>query len=468
MLSYSTKEAIKIGLALALTFLATISLGWGKSSWAILTVVVISAVETYGYAALKSQNRLYGTVIGAVVGMFFIATIGQERILMIAALTAFLAFCVYMFSDERRGYMWNIAITVVVIVCSSSFANSGQIFDTAVLRLQETALGIFVYSMVYRFLWPNTAESSFKKTKMLIHENLNKALDSFEDDAKNNGLVRNDGLYFANQKAIYALKDLLTIPVFTDGFEYVHQKKKWTTIANAYEQAQFAVDKILNNQNITTDNADLKNLRHIMSNVNAVIENEDEAAYAELKALPVAKPLPAFYRNYGMRLRNAVNSIFSLLACFLMWIYLPVPGGVIFMVIAGILVSNLTVIPGPIIKLAMVCYTFFTILLLAQVVLIFPTFTEAWQMASALFLNAFIIWKIFDKLNLGPLKLLAGNAIANMTGGATGMVPNYDVLGPITSLCYLVIILMVLNFFTGVFAKTFMNVQPPKKYLQAE
>jgi uncharacterized membrane protein YccC len=68
--------------------------------------------------------------------------------------------------DLRRGYLYNIAITVFLVITSAGVDNGTNGFATAILRLQETLLGVVIFSLVYRLVWAVTTESEFDRMAM--------------------------------------------------------------------------------------------------------------------------------------------------------------------------------------------------------------------------------------------------------------------------------------------------------------
>ncbi|GAM74066.1 hypothetical protein JCM19241_5262 [Vibrio ishigakensis] len=85
----------------------------------------------------------------------------QQRFLFIFFFTLFMALSLYMSSNEKHGYIFSIGFVVCVIVsCMGSF-DSEMTFHFAVLRFQETLLGVLVFSYVFRLLWPMNTEKVF-------------------------------------------------------------------------------------------------------------------------------------------------------------------------------------------------------------------------------------------------------------------------------------------------------------------
>jgi uncharacterized membrane protein YgaE (UPF0421/DUF939 family) len=62
-LSIRSKEAIKTGLAMAITYGIALQLGWEKPSWAGMAVAMIS-LSTAGQSLNKGAMRMLGTLVG--------------------------------------------------------------------------------------------------------------------------------------------------------------------------------------------------------------------------------------------------------------------------------------------------------------------------------------------------------------------------------------------------------------------
>lgn len=152
-LSRTAKESIKTALALVLVYAIALAMDWDKPYWAAFTVAFTS-LSTYGQSLNKAVLRLAGTGLAIVVAFALIGTYPQDRWLFIICLSAWLGLCTYMMGNPERGYFWNVAGFVCVVICMSAGPDAVNAFDIAILRAQETALGVLVYSVVASLLWP--------------------------------------------------------------------------------------------------------------------------------------------------------------------------------------------------------------------------------------------------------------------------------------------------------------------------
>ena len=153
-LSTRVKEAIKLGLAMVITYWIAMQLGWENPFWAALTVATASVLST-GQSLGRATMRALGTAVGAVASLALIALFPQERWWNIFCLSLFLSFCAYMATGKSYQYFWFlVALTSVLIMVVSAPVTSQSAFTAAVMRTSETALGALVYGLVAVFIWP--------------------------------------------------------------------------------------------------------------------------------------------------------------------------------------------------------------------------------------------------------------------------------------------------------------------------
>jgi len=160
-LSTRSKEAIKTGLAMVIVYAIAMQMGWDKPYWAGFTVVTISVLSG-GMSLSRGVARTLGTLVGAVAGLAIMGLFPQERWWLMVCLSLYLGFCTYMLTGKHQSYFWFLAaFTCLIIVGVSSPPESQSVFQVAVLRTQETALGALVYTLTAVFLWPRSSVGMF-------------------------------------------------------------------------------------------------------------------------------------------------------------------------------------------------------------------------------------------------------------------------------------------------------------------
>ena len=160
-LSRKAKESIKTALAMTIAYGIALSLDWDKAMWAGFTVAMIS-LSTIGQSINKAALRVLGTLVAVVVSLTLLAWFPQDRWLLIVSVVALVGVCTYMMGGPRHQYFWHVLAFVTVIIVMGSNADPEVAFGTAMLRAQETGLGVLVYGLVSVFLWPNDSRADFE------------------------------------------------------------------------------------------------------------------------------------------------------------------------------------------------------------------------------------------------------------------------------------------------------------------
>ena len=161
ILSRKAKESIKTALAMTIAYGIALAMDWDKAMWAGFAVAFVS-LSTIGQSINKAALRVLGTLVAVVVSLTLIAWFPQDRWLLIIAMVALVGVCTYMMAGPSHQYFWHVLAFVSVIIVMSSQADPAVAFNTAVLRAQETGLGVLVYGLVSVFLWPNDSRSDFE------------------------------------------------------------------------------------------------------------------------------------------------------------------------------------------------------------------------------------------------------------------------------------------------------------------
>ena len=158
------KEAVKTGLALMLVYGIALKVNWMNPHWAGFAVAMIS-MATAGESIHKGMLRLAGTIPGCLSALVILSLAPQSRWLCLLLACAWIFFTTYMMLvDKQRGYFWNVAGFVSLIILVTGPSSSEGLFMHAVFRTAETCMGIVVYMLVTVFLWPRTNLGAIKKT----------------------------------------------------------------------------------------------------------------------------------------------------------------------------------------------------------------------------------------------------------------------------------------------------------------
>lgn len=160
-LSRHAKESIKTALAMTIAYGIALSMNWDNPKWAGFAVAMVS-LATIGQSLNKAALRMAGTLVGMAVALLLIALFAQDRWPFIVFLSLWIGLCTYMMGGARHQYFWHVCGFVCTIICMSAGPDSANAFAIAVLRTQETGLGILVYSLVSILLWPVSSRTEFE------------------------------------------------------------------------------------------------------------------------------------------------------------------------------------------------------------------------------------------------------------------------------------------------------------------
>jgi hypothetical protein len=161
------------------------------------------------------------------------------------------------------------------------------------------------------------------------------------------------------------------------------------------------------------------------------------------------------HRNFVEHLnedgRKVLQGVSMFVTSLLVWIYLPVPGGFIFPMIAGVFSSMLPTMPPSVIKDAFLGVIGTGTVILLQYIFIMPMMTELWQLALFYFINSVVIWKVFATPKLMIHRILGINLLVVLTSGALNLTPVYQIETPLLMLSTIMLILMISKLFTDLF-----------------
>ena len=128
--------------------------------WAGFTVFVIS-LPSIGQTLQKGVLRMFGTIAGAVAALVLLGLFAQERMLLLSALSLYLCLMLYlMLTSVYYGYAFFISCIVTLIICLMAVHEPQDAFHLSVYRVEETLLGIGVYTVVTLVFSPRTSIKS--------------------------------------------------------------------------------------------------------------------------------------------------------------------------------------------------------------------------------------------------------------------------------------------------------------------
>ncbi|CAH0527352.1 p-hydroxybenzoic acid efflux pump subunit AaeB [Allocatenococcus thiocycli] len=447
MLNASTKEAIKVALSIVIALSLALWFQWEKPYWAAIAVVVMALNESYAHSIHKGHNRVWGTLVGIAYALFLIGTFPQDPFLFLSFLTMFLGLCIFMSSDEKYGYIFSMAFTVCSIVACMGQFDDQTIFHFAILRLQETVLGVITFSVVYRIVWPINTEQNFiqkfENSRTLLLEALKNKHD-FNIEALE-----------ANAGNINKLYQLLNLPL-KDSYQLRQHRRVWLDRVNEMTHIQERLLSRVNNSN--ENSAEWKVLAEKLENFyvdkpqTSLIgyRNSNKTESAKISIHQKKRTLTQHFKDDRRKVFHGVSMFVTSL---LVWIYLPVPGGSIFPMIAAAFSCILPTMPPSVLKDAFFGVIGTGTVILLEYVFLMPLMTELWQLALFYFINTIVIWEVFSAPKMMIHRILGINLLVVLTSGALNLTPTYKIETPILMLTNILILLLIGKLFSDLFCK---------------
>ncbi len=153
---------------------------WENPYWAGFTVIFCS-LSSAGQSLGKAGLRLLGTCAAAVVTFLLMSVLPQLMWVFMLTISLYIFFCAYMSTGKFIPYFFRIAGYVSLLMCLKGGMDSQVTFDTTVLRIEQTGLGVMVMTMVNLLIWPelssgkivHIAEELFRSLQAQYRESYN-------------------------------------------------------------------------------------------------------------------------------------------------------------------------------------------------------------------------------------------------------------------------------------------------------
>lgn len=168
-LSRSSKEAIKVAAALTIVYAIALDLDWDKPYWAGFAVVVCNQINL-GQSINRVFMRIGGTIVAALVSWTIFGIFPQDRWLFMLALSSWVGVCIYFLQESKFEYFWTVGAFVTVVLWDATGGDFSLTFEKGILRIQETLLGVVVYSLIAVLVWPNRSRPELDKASIKLSQ----------------------------------------------------------------------------------------------------------------------------------------------------------------------------------------------------------------------------------------------------------------------------------------------------------
>lgn len=439
---------------MALAISLAIWFQWEKPYWAALSVFTMAMTESFSHSVLKGHNRVFGTILGIGYAFLLVILFSQDRFLFIFFYGLFMAFCLFMSTDIKRGYIFTMAFSVCSIIAWIGGFDSQNTFNIALLRMQETLLGVVTFIVVFRLLWPISSEQTFSELFKKMHQHMINDTKSLLNAAEHHSSTKEIDL----RQLIASLNSFLNNPT-KDSYQLTFHKTLWKKRLLDFAIIHHYLRQIQADSNEEINTTLLHEILVALEEFNpqtpeCFILPDFLQAYSDEVPLPTIETR-SFTQHWKDDRRKVAQGVTMYIVGIFMWIYMSIPGSVMFPIILGLFACILPTMPTILIKDMLFSIIGFGIFYSFQYITIMPMMTEIWQLTAFYFINILVFWKVFSTPKLMIYRLLGGNLLLIMTMGALNLIPKYDINTPIDMLTIMVLVLTMGRFFGDLFKKQF-------------
>ncbi|XOZ32357.1 FUSC family protein [Halomonadaceae bacterium KBTZ08] len=148
--------AFKATLAMLLALYAALWFDLDRPYWALIAAAFLQIRPMSGMVIEKGLCQIGGTLIGAIAGFAVMAAAAQAAIPALYALTLWVMACAYAGSVLRgnASYGCVMAAVAALLIVLLSLNQPDQVFDVALARVSELALGGICATLVSALVWP--------------------------------------------------------------------------------------------------------------------------------------------------------------------------------------------------------------------------------------------------------------------------------------------------------------------------
>jgi len=154
--SSTFRHSLRVAIVMLIGFVVAKSLNFAHSYWILLTILVISKP---GFSLTKERNyqRLFGTVIGAFIGMGILVYIHDKNTLFVILLICMIG----SYSFQRKNYVVSVLFMTPYILVLFDFLGMGSL-SIARERIYDTLIGSGIALLASYSLFPNWEHEKLK------------------------------------------------------------------------------------------------------------------------------------------------------------------------------------------------------------------------------------------------------------------------------------------------------------------
>jgi uncharacterized membrane protein YccC len=290
-LSTRVKEAVKPALAVTIAYGISLGMGWEDPYWAGFAVAMIS-LSTVGQSFNKGAMRMLGTLVAATAVLILIVWFAQERWWFIAVLSVYIGFCTYMYTGNKHQYFWWCCAFVVLIISVHSAGDIPNAFNIAVGRVQQTGMGILVYTLVSVFLWPTRTRGMLDEATTKLFTTQAKIYRTYRALLSGHGTAEDSRPLRMQEVQLLSQREQALRAAETDTYEVWEVRRQWWR----FHHQSTALMEALEHWRESFSEIQPLDLTKLLPNMEAVLSELDDR-FAEIECLltdetPTRAPIP--------------------------------------------------------------------------------------------------------------------------------------------------------------------------------
>ena len=159
MIDKNYHDLLHLPLLCTATAAITILLQFQDPFWSVITVIVLYT-ESNEHPILKASWRLFGTIIGAIVGVMLCIFLINNSALLLLSLFIIAMISAYCAFNTRHSYAFILGGATCLMVIFPSWTSPSALIDVAIWRSAEVVLGVLIVTADYILIKRNNSNNS--------------------------------------------------------------------------------------------------------------------------------------------------------------------------------------------------------------------------------------------------------------------------------------------------------------------
>ncbi|MEO6404794.1 MAG: FUSC family membrane protein [Ferruginibacter sp.] len=197
------RHALRVSLALLLGYIVAAFFKIDHGYWILLTIVVILK-PAYALTKKRNRDRLIGTLLGIIIGIFILFVFKNNTILLVMMVGLMAAS--YMFI--RTNYFMNVLLMTPYLIIFFHFLYPGNVRELMQDRIIDTAIGSAIAFMASLFLVPAWERHSIRAYMIEMLQANEKYYHMVAMQFTNNETIAAEGIKMARRSVLIVLANL--------------------------------------------------------------------------------------------------------------------------------------------------------------------------------------------------------------------------------------------------------------------